>query len=137
MRMPRLKTAAAALCMFIGTAMAQAPIWDGATWLVEDLRGRGVIDNAQTTLRIAPDGAASGPTGCNFFHGQATISGESLRFGQMATTRRACPAALADQERKFLNALTEARSARLDSGGRLSLLSGKGEALLRLSRMND
>jgi putative lipoprotein len=118
-------------------ALAQPVVWDGATWLVEDIRGRGVIDNAQTTLRIGPDGATSGSTGCNFFHGAATVSGETLKFGQMAATLRACPEAISDQERKFLDALAEARRARLDETGKLLILSEKGETLLRLSRLKD
>lgn len=133
----RILCAAATLGLLAAPAQAQAPAWDGATWLVEDIRGRGVIDNAQTTLLIAPDGAASGSTGCNVFNGKATISGESLRFGQMAATLRACPPAISDQERKFLDALTDARGARLDQSGKLLILSGKGETLLRLSRTGD
>jgi putative lipoprotein len=135
--MKGLAYAAAALGLLMQAAAAQAPVWDGKTWLVEDIRGRGVIDNAQTTLRIAADGAASGSTGCNFFHGSATVSGESLRFGQMAATLRACPPAIADQERKFLDALRDARRARLDAVGKLLILSEKGETLLRLSRTGD
>jgi putative lipoprotein len=133
----RLLIAAAALGLLAAPALAQAPVWDGATWLVEDIRGRGVIDNAQTTLRIAADGAASGSTGCNFFHGRAIVTGENLRFGQMAATLRACPPAISDQERKFLGALVEARSARIDMTGKLLILSGKGETLLRLSRTGN
>lgn len=128
---------AALLGALAAPALAQPVDWDGATWLVEDIGGRGVIDNAQTTLRITPDGATSGSTGCNFFHGMATLSGESLRFGQMAATLRACPPALADQERKFLDALAKAQTARLDETGKLLILSKKGETLLRLSRSGD
>jgi putative lipoprotein len=135
--MKRFRAIAAALGLIVPPALAQTPVWDGATWLVEDIRGRGVIDNAQTTLRIAPDGAASGSTGCNFFRGAATIAGENLRFGQMAATLRACPPAISDQERKFLNALAEARTARLDQTGKLLIFSDKGETLLRLSRLKD
>jgi hypothetical protein len=40
-----------------------------------------------------------------------------------------------DQERKFLAALKAARGARLDTLGRLQILSERGEALLKLTRM--
>jgi len=116
-------------------AFAQSVAWDGATWLVEDISGRGVIDNAQTTLRIDADGKVSGSTGCNRYFGKAAIRGAELRFGPLATTYRACPPALADQERKFLAALKEARMARFDAMGRLQIMSARGKALLRLTRM--
>ncbi|PPD45858.1 MAG: META domain-containing protein [Methylocystis sp.] len=124
-----------ALAFLSTPAAAQTISWDGATWLVEDIAGRGVIDNAQTTLVIGPDGKTSGSTGCNRFIGKATIAGDRIRFGQMGVTLRACPPALGDQERKFLTALKQARAARLDAMGRLQILSESGEALLTLTRL--
>lgn len=112
----------------------QAVDWDGGSWRVEDIRGRGVIDSAQTTLAIDADGVAWGSTGCNRFRGRAIISGDGLRFGPLATTYLACVPALADQERKFLNALKEARKARFD-GARLRIFSQSGAVLLILTRM--
>ena len=130
------QTAAAALALLASAALAQTRVaWDGSNWLVEDIRGRGVIDNAQTTLRIDQDGKASGSTGCNRFFGKANIAGGRLRFGPLATTYRACPPAVADQERKFLNALAAARGARFDQMGRLQIFSASGEALLTLTKM--
>lgn len=140
-----------ALCLLVAAAAAQGggtegdPIrdragrdgaaWKGAAWLVEDIGGRGVIDRARTTLRIDADGAVSGSTGCNPFRGRATLTGARLRVGPLAVASRACVPALADQERKFLRALSLARGARLDRFGRLQLVSARGEALLTLTRM--
>lgn len=107
--------------------------WDGSTWLVEDIRGRGAPDNVQTTLSVSADGAAAGSTGCNRFRGQAVVDGATLRFGPLATTRRACAPAVADQEKKFLRALERVRFARFD-GSRLLLLSKSGAILLTLTR---
>lgn len=130
------RAAAAVLTLLASAALAQTRVeWDGAAWLVEDIRGRGVIDNAQTTLRIDQEGKASGSTGCNRFFGKAEIGGDRLRFGRLATTYRACPRALADQERKFLGALAAAHAARFDRMGRLQIISARGEALLTLTRM--
>lgn len=120
---------------FLSAAAAQTISWDGATWLVEDIGGRGVIDDAQTTLRIEPDGKLSGSTGCNRFFGKAKLEGAALRLGDIATTFRACPPAITDQERKFLHALKEARGARFDRFGRLQIVSGRGAALLTLTKM--
>ena len=44
-------------------------------WLVEDIGGRGVVDKAQTTIRLAEDGSVSGDTSVNRYHGRATIEG--------------------------------------------------------------
>lgn len=134
--MKRFGCAATALAILSVSAAAQITAgWDDAVWLVEDMRGRGVIDNVQMTLRIAPDGTASGSTGCNQFHGKAIVKGEKIRFGGIAVTLRACMPAVADQERQFLLVLREAQRARFDHAGRLQLLSAKGKALLTLTRM--
>lgn len=117
-------------------ALAQAGggvAWNGSTWRVEDIQGRSAPDNVQTTLSVAADGAAAGSTGCNRFRGQAVVDGAALRFGPLATTRRACAPAVADQEKKFLRALERVRFARFD-GSRLLLLSKSGAILLTLTR---
>ncbi|MDR6633976.1 heat shock protein HslJ [Phyllobacterium sp. 1468] len=71
------------------------------TWLAEDIDGRGVIDNAQTTLTIDADGSANGSGGCNRFTTSATIAGSNLSFKPAAATRMMCPPALMDQEQSF------------------------------------
>jgi putative lipoprotein len=133
--MERIVLAASFMLALLSPALAQAVKWDGATWLVEDIGRRGVIDNAQTTLRIDADGKVSGSTGCNRYFGKATLDGATLHFGPLATTYRACPPALMDQESKFLAALREARMAHLDAMGRLQITKARGETLLTLTRM--
>jgi heat shock protein HslJ len=109
----------------------------GASWLVEDIAGRGVIDRAQTFIRFDADGRVSGSTGCNRFSGLATIEGDTVKLGPLATTRRACVPALMDQEQKFLKAIEEVRSFSLDQNGLLYLLGADAQPLLRLSRMAE
>ena len=104
-------------------------------WLVEDIAGRGVIDNAQTTIEFGDADAVSGSTCVNRFSGQAKINAPSLRLGPLATTRRAGPPAMMDQEAKFLTAVDQVRSFRVDENGLLYLLDENGVAVLRLSRM--
>lgn len=133
--MEQIILAASFMFALLSPALAQAVKWDSAAWLVEDIAGRGVIDYAQTTLRVDADGKVSGSTGCNRYFGQATLDGATLRFGPLATTYRACPPALMDQERKFLATLKEARGVRVDAMGRLQIISARGETLLTLTRM--
>ncbi len=106
------------------------------SWLAEDILGGGVIDNAQTTLTIAEDGAVSGRGGCNSFGGTARISGETIEFGQLISTQMACAEALMNQEQKFFDALGRAASFRLVPEERkLLLLDAEGAELVRLAAM--
>ena len=113
-----------------------APASPAGRWLAEDIRGRGVIDNLQTVLEIAEDGKVSGSGGCNRMSTKATLTGEEIAFGPIASTKMACAPAVMDQEMKFFAALSEVRTWRADpSRGKLSLLGKGGEVLIVLSRM--
>jgi heat shock protein HslJ/phosphoserine phosphatase len=105
-------------------------------WLAEDIESRGVIDKAQSTIEIAFDGTTSGSTCVNRYFGKATIDGTSIRFGPLATTRRAGPPSMMDQESRFISALGKVRYFRLDPNGLLFLLDNNKRDLLRFSRMN-
>lgn len=105
-------------------------------WLAEDIFGGGVIDRLQTVIEIAADGTVSGSGGCNRFHGKATIEGERIQFGPLAGTRMACTPAAMDQEHKFHQALSAAKSFRLQPRERkLMLLDGNGTPVVRLAAM--
>jgi putative lipoprotein len=106
----------------------------GSTWLAEDIDGKGVIDNAQSTLVFGTDGKVSGRAGCNQYGGKATLNGASLIMDQVFSTKMACTApALMDQETRFLEALQATRSYRME-GPKLVLLDGAGTARLRFDR---
>jgi putative lipoprotein len=120
----------------VAAQVPQSPSSPVGHWLAEDIRGGGVIDNLQSVLEISGNGAVSGSGGCNRLHGQATISGASLSFGAIASTRMACPPAVMDQESKFLSALEAVRSFRVDSQQRkLFLLDAAGQTVMRLSAL--
>ncbi len=106
----------------------------GGTWLAEDIRGGGVIDNAQSTISFAPEGSATGSGACNRFRGPAKVEGTTVTIGPLAATRMACAPALMDQEQKFLAALEAARSFRLE-GTLLKLLDEGGSEIMRLTRL--
>lgn len=82
----------------------------GTEWLLEDLGGRGVVDRAQATLAFVDTGRVAGRATCNRFNGPLVLDGERVvRAGPFASTRMACPGeALAEQERRYLQALAEA-----------------------------
>ncbi|RCW85277.1 META domain-containing protein [Phyllobacterium bourgognense] len=107
------------------------------TWLAEDIDGRGVIDNAQTTLTINADGSANGSGGCNRFTTSATIDGSNLSFKPAAATRMMCPPALMDQEQKFFSALERTRSHAIDADtGKLLLHDDAGKTIAQLAQQN-
>jgi heat shock protein HslJ len=116
-------------------AMPQAASPAGR-WLAEDILGGGVIDRLQSTVEIAADGRASGSGGCNRIGGKAVIKGSNITFGAMFSTKMACPPAVMNQEAKFLNALSQTRSFRVDQGERkLYLMDAAGKVVVRLAAM--
>ncbi|MFY7876578.1 MAG: META domain-containing protein, partial [Pirellula sp.] len=101
-----------------------------------DIAGGGVIDNAQSTLEIGKDGSVSGSTAVNRYSGKAKIEGQKIEFGPLATTRRAGPPALMDQESKFIKALEKVASFRIEDSGLLYLMDETGKDIMRLSRLS-
>jgi heat shock protein HslJ len=111
----------------------------GTEWLLEDLAGAGVLDNAQATLSFPKDfvaeGKISGNGSCNKFTGSAKISGGSIQVGPLATTRMACVPAVDDQETRYLKSLQGAE--RLAFTAPYLLLYAKGlEKPLRFVKKN-
>ena len=104
----------------------------GRTWVLEDLQGAGVLDDAQATLEIGQDGRVSGRATCNQFTGTATIAGDSISFGPLATTRMACAEALMLQERNYLAALAQAKQYEVQ-GSTLFIHIGGGSEPLRFT----
>nr|WP_244491064.1 META domain-containing protein [Paramesorhizobium deserti] len=105
----------------------------GSTWLVEDIYGAGVVDDAQTTLTIGEDGEVSGSSGCNRYFTKASFSADTLSFAEVGSTYMQCPPALMNQESKFFDALGKARAYRVDMG-KLLLLDADGKEILRLTQ---
>jgi putative lipoprotein len=116
------------------TGSQAAPPTLTGEWLVEDIGGRGVLDNLRSTLRFGSNGQASGQAGCNNFSGSVILSESELRFGPLAATRKGCLPAIADQEQKYFAALAAVRVARIE-GGILVLAGADGARLLKLTRL--
>lgn len=108
----------------IGGALAGGP------WVVEDVNGGGVIDNARldmifdvTELRV------SGHAGCNSFNGSFVETGAVVQFGPLMTTRKMCAPALMDLEGKLLSALQAATSVTYDATGAAMLRTPDGRRI--------
>jgi heat shock protein HslJ len=107
-------------------------------WLLEDLGGTGVIDDAQTTLQFDDAQHISGRGGCNQYRATVqrkalTTSEISLTIGAIASTKRLCVPALMDQETRFFRALEQAERAELN-GPYLLIYSSDREGPLRFTR---
>lgn len=113
-----------------GSASGTAtPSLQGAEWVVEDIDGAGVLDRARATLNFGADGRVSGSSSCNSYTGPYTLSGNVLSFGNLATTRRACPPALMEQETRFLGTLAAVRSVEIAPDGALVLRGEAGRSI--------
>lgn len=105
-------------------------------WLAEDILGGGVIDRVETRLEITADGSVHGSSGCNAISGTAKIVGDSIEFGPIAATRKACVPAVGDQEQKFFKALGLTRRWQYDAAQQKLMLLGKGgRTLMVLARI--
>ncbi|MCA9075856.1 MAG: heme-binding protein [Planctomycetaceae bacterium] len=103
-------------------------------WLVEDIQGRGVVDNAQTTIQFSKDGSITGDTGINRYMAKATIEVHEIEIEPgPVTTRAAGPPALMDQETQFLATLSKVNSYHIDEHGLLHLLDEDSKPVLRAS----
>jgi len=114
----------------VARAQTQA-VLTGITWVAEDIGGDGVIDNLQSTFTVDEGGRVSGMAGCNRFNGLAKLEGTTILVGPLAASRKMCPPAIMDQERKFLEALTKAKSFEIEDAF-LWLLGDDGVPLVRL-----
>lgn len=113
------------------SAAAQAPALGGITWTLTQLQegGQNVapVGAERPTLRL--DGrTASGLTGCNTYRAAYASRADVLRFGPLATTRRACSAAASAGETRFLNLLRQVTGYQL-SGQTLTLFAGPRDRL--------
>lgn len=100
-------------------------------WKLLDVAGQParVADSiAEPQLLLHPaQKEAGGSTGCNSFRGAYQLSGDSLRFGPLITTRRAClNPETNQQERWFLNALGDTRTWQV-AGDTLTLTGEAGQ----------
>jgi putative lipoprotein len=114
------------------TPPASSPL-AGTSWRAEEIQGQPVTADATSTITFEGPARAVGSTGCNRFVAPLDVAGTTLRLGEIAMTRRACPSAVMDQEQRFVTALAAARAYRQE-GDVLLLLDEKGRSLLRLSR---
>lgn len=88
---------------------AEPPSLAGTKWRLQDLGGTPAAQGIEATLELDDSAHASGNASCNTFRGAATIGGDSIAFGPLATARKMCDEAVMTRETAYLRALGEAR----------------------------
>ena len=109
---------------------------ENTTWKLLELRGQ--------PARVAPNESAPnllldpakkqvrGNTGCNGYSGRYELTGDTLRFGPLLSTRRACAdPEMNRQESAFLKALDETRAWQIT--GEALVLTGDAGAVARFA----
>ena len=106
----------------------------GSEWVLEDIAGSAVLDNVQATLAFEANHKVAGHGSCNRFFGSAEIDGDRIKFGNLGSTRMACPEAVMNQETKYLQALQGAERLEWQDGHLLIHCKGL-EKPLRFARV--
>lgn len=113
-----------------GDAPATDPL-QGVEWVVEDIAGTGIVADSRVTLAFDAEGKVAGSGSCNRYFGPYTLVADKVTFGNMASTMMACPEALMEQERRFLQTLQQVQSFGITADGALVLHGAAGDIAAR------
>jgi len=106
-----------------------ASLLKGKEWVVEDIDGKGIIDNSRASLNFGDDGRLYGRASCNTYSAKYTLTGEGLTVASPVSTEKACAPSLMQQEDRFLEVLRGVRRFEIDSTGALILRGGPGRSI--------
>ncbi|MGW7196430.1 META domain-containing protein [Streptomyces chryseus] len=113
----------------------------GTEWRVESLRDGDTTSSlpedaaAKAKLFFGEDGSVGGNLGCNNVSGKAKVSGSTLTFSKIATTRKLCPPAVMNTEEALLEVLEgEAEYEIRERALTLTGADGKGLEAMAIAR---
>jgi heat shock protein HslJ len=108
--------------------------FSGTIWSVLLVDDEAQPGNPRPTIEFTDDGNVRGFAGCNRFQGVFWTTGNRMRFLDVGRQLTGCAEqTVMDVESRYLKALTETRSYRMDSG-KLALLDAKRNVRLVLKR---
>lgn len=110
-----------------------ASLLKGKEWIVEDIDGKGIIDNSRASLNFSDDGQLYGRGSCNTYNAKYSLTGEGLTVRNPATTLMACAPSLMEQEGRFFEVLQGAQRFEIDPTGAL-ILHGPPERTITARR---
>ena len=114
--------------LMMGSCLASADL-TGSKW--------GLAERPGIYVEFLSDSRVSGYGGCNRFSGAYERSGNTISFGPLASTKRACADELMQSEFRFFQALGATTSFHIDSDtGAMIHKSANDAELMRLIRSN-
>lgn len=122
---------------FSGCGGDPAALLGGGEWVMERIADAEPIDDSRITLWFGDDNRVAGSASCNRYMGRYTLTGESLSFGPLASTKMACAEPVMEQEIRYLELLQDIRRFELDPQGRLILYSADDETTLIAHRADE
>lgn len=105
------------------------------SWRVEDVDQGGVIDNSMVTMLFEEENRIAGSTGCNQYTASLTSENKTFQVATVASTRRACVAAMAKQEQRFLAAINDAVRYEIESNTWLLIFDASNKQRLKAIQM--
>jgi heat shock protein HslJ len=106
----------------------------GTSWTLTSIEAMGAeastLPGADITLDFSADGQANGAAGCNTYNGTYTVTGDTLAFGPLVTTRMACPEPVMRQEQAYLAMLANPSTFKQEAD-RLTLTFEGGKTVYR------
>jgi heat shock protein HslJ len=141
--LPPVSAALLATVLFLA-ACSTASVRDDARplanrdWRLVELNGRPAVTAGNANdpfLRFAVDSSrVTGNTGCNLLTGPFTLTGESLRFGALISTKRACVEQERNQQEGDFSAALSATMRYAVSGDTLTLFGASGPVARLVAR---
>lgn len=112
---------------------------EGTSWTLAGYVYNGTpvqpLSGTRVTLDFGNDGGISGSAGCNRYFASSEIRGTAITIGRAGSTLMYCSdPGVMDQEAAYLALLGQATSISADSE-RLTLMDGKGTAILTFARV--
>lgn len=93
----------------------------GMTWHLVEWSETAPLANVPVTIKFDAD-SFSGNASCNNYRGTYAINNGTLSVNRMiSTTRKACPEAVMDQEKRIIRVLPKIRTYRIEPNGHLVL----------------
>ncbi len=100
---------------------------DGTSWMLTTLNGQPALKDSTVTLNFEA-GKVAGNDGCNRYSGTYTASGNTIKFGPLATTMMACAEPIMQQAGTYQQALGQAATFKADAK-QLTLYDASGKEL--------
>lgn len=124
------------LVLAVGTAGASMGVdLAGSEWRPSFMSAAELPAGIKMQVEFQPDGRITGSGGCNRFFGGYTISGNHIKIGPLASTRKGCPGLIKVEATFF--ATLQAASSFEQTGTTLILFDASGGKLAQFVRADN